>query len=32
MKNHDDRISEADWKDLIKVWRSPELEVSQAAY
>jgi hypothetical protein len=28
MHKHDDRISEADWKDLIKYWRSPEFEVS----
>ncbi|KAM0901406.1 hypothetical protein ACQ4PT_019962 [Festuca glaucescens] len=26
MHNRDDRISEADWKDLLKYWRSPEFE------
>jgi hypothetical protein len=32
MKKHDDRVSEADWKECIKYWRSPEFEVSQTAY
>ena len=32
LKKRDDRICEADWKDLIKYWRSPQFEVSQAAY
>nr|XP_051206869.1 uncharacterized protein LOC127321956 isoform X2 [Lolium perenne] len=27
MPRCDDRISEADWKDLLKYWRSPEFEV-----
>jgi hypothetical protein len=32
MHKRDDRISEADWKDLIKYWRSPEFEVSKASH
>jgi hypothetical protein len=28
MHKCDDRISEADWKELLKYWRSPEFEVS----
>ncbi|KAM0927247.1 hypothetical protein ACQ4PT_003309 [Festuca glaucescens] len=28
MHNRDDRISAADWKDLLKYWRSPEFEES----
>ncbi|KAM0836034.1 hypothetical protein ACQ4PT_062578 [Festuca glaucescens] len=28
MPNRDDRISEANWKDLLKYWRSPEFDVS----
>ena len=28
MHKRDDRISEADWKDLLTYWRSPEFEVS----
>jgi hypothetical protein len=27
LKKRDDRICEADWKDLIKYWRSPQFEV-----
>uniref|UniRef100_A0ACD5W6G2 Uncharacterized protein n=1 Tax=Avena sativa TaxID=4498 RepID=A0ACD5W6G2_AVESA len=30
MKKHDERISEADWKDLLKYWRSPEFEARSA--
>jgi hypothetical protein len=32
MKKCDDRVSEADWKECIKYWRSPEFKVSQTAY
>uniref|UniRef100_A0ACD5VQC6 Uncharacterized protein n=1 Tax=Avena sativa TaxID=4498 RepID=A0ACD5VQC6_AVESA len=30
MKKRDERISEADWKDLIKYWRSPEFDARSA--
>jgi hypothetical protein len=32
MKKCDDRVSEADWKECIKYWRSPKFKVSQTAY